>query len=164
MNSPSRCRQFSLREVAGLMVIIALAIAYWQERTARQESQARLDSLLKGPRLYIRCDNPFQKYSSKTSGISTLGLWQIGKSGESLQDPKIKLQLIRSDTLQLVSEIEAQPTFVGKIDQFDFAATFQNGAGELGLTPGAYIIRANCFEGEKLIVTGVTVLEVAQRK
>lgn len=82
----------------------------------------------------------------------------------SRAEPSVRLPLLRAGDRQLVKELPDTLNIKTSLGQYSFLDTFkQDQNTSLGLTPGTYLIRAEFFDGDSVIASGITAIDVVDR-
>ncbi len=152
--------QFTLRGLVAITLIVGTSLAYWQERQRRQQLADRLEKRFHLPLVSVWSPRLSDNYSARAD-IAVAGEVYWPEKRELLGEPRITLQLLRADSLQVVQELPANVAFDEDRRTYSFHNTLKRPRNPPSpLTPGTYLIRAECFDGEVSIATGINALNV----
>lgn len=142
--------QFKLRELLAFMLIVALFLGYWRERSLHNEATARLDAVLPATRVVISSPESLSRFSTGAN-IAVGGRLYLPMAANC---SRVQLELLPAAESQPIALLHVVPKQFGH-GVNEFGDTFEQ---PLGLEPGAYVILVRCFDGDKEIATGTAVI------
>ncbi len=157
-NDKAKRWQFGIRGLIMLTLAVGLALAWHQERVRRQEAVQRLENVLTTSHVWLWSPSPVEQYLLGVGSIGVAGELYVSGATGVLSQPVVRLQLLRENGGDVITEIDANVSEAG-FGKYEFGGTFRLDAKQ---TPpvGLCVVRADCFDGDALVATGVRVMDI----